>query len=347
MSKLEKPEHIIFIGANLYTDYIQYSYLQRVFPYIKDATHIHRYQTFSENILSTLIKDIKSIQKNSTIFVIDYYYKQLLSLLESYGYDIKEKKGNLLFRIDSVQIVVKEISLFKQLPDSTTMLNNSLAYFKVFGTDSNLEKMREEIGTHASLTRILPNCYNVIVKDADGEKCLTNLANTLELKILAVRSLKRALIDYLSQKGKTLTIAESCTGGLLAAKITSVSGASSVLNGSMVTYSNEIKQKWLGVQEETLKQYGAVSSECVSEMLDGIKRTADASIAVAISGIAGPTGGSEDKPVGTVYIGILNEKQKSVKKFLFEGDRTFIQELAARTALEMIIDSEKDFFEFF
>jgi nicotinamide-nucleotide amidase len=347
MSKLEKPEHIIFIGANLYTDYIQYSYLQRVFPYIKNATHIHRYQTFSKDILKDIIKDIENIQKNATIFIIDYYYEKFLSLIESYGYKIKEKKGGLLFNIGKAQIIAKKISLFKQLPDSTTMVNNSLAYFKVFGNNESLEKMREELGTHASLTKILPNCYNVIVKDADGEKRLTKLANTLNLKILAVRSLKRALIDYLAQKEKTLTIAESCTGGLLAAKITSVSGASQVLNGSMVTYSNEIKRDWLGVKEKTLQNFGAVSSECVSEMLDGIKKAANASIAVAISGIAGPTGGTKEKPVGTVYIGVLNKKEKTIQKFQFEGDRTFIQELAARTALEMIIDSEKDFFDFF
>ncbi len=347
MSKLEKPEHIIFIGANLYTDYIQYAYLRRVFPYIKDATHLHRYQTFSADVLEKILNEIKKIQKRATIFIIDYYYDELHKLLKDRGFEVQEKNGSLLFHIDNTPIVVKKVSLFEQLPESNTAFNSGLAYFKVFGDSASLEKVREELGSHASLTKILPSCYNVIIKDATGEKTLTKLAKELDLKILAVSSLKRALVEYLTAKKKTLTFAESCTGGLLAAKITSVSGASNVLNGSMVTYSNEIKQKWLGVKQETLEKYGAVSKECVSEMLDGIKKAANASIAVAISGIAGPTGGTKEKPVGTVFIGILNGDRKTVKEYHFSGDRTFIQELSARTALEMIIESEEEFFEFF
>ncbi len=347
MSKLEKPDHIIFIGSNLYTDYIQYAYLKRVFPYIKDATHMDRYQTLSPEIFTSIIDDIKKIGRNTTLFVIDYFYDDLINLLITSGYKLKEKNGSVLFNINSIQVIAKRISLFKQLPESATMLNSNLAYFKVFGDSESLEVMRIKLGTHASLTKILPSCYNVILKDAEGEKILTDIAQKLHLKILAVRSLKRALIDYFTHKKKTITIAESCTGGLLAAKITSVSGASNVLKGSMVTYSNDIKEKWLGVKKETLKEYGAVSKECVSEMLDGIQKAAQASIAVAISGIAGPTGGSEEKPVGTVFIGVLNDRSKRIEKFHFEGDRTFIQELAARTALEMVIDSEPGFFEFF
>ena len=347
MSKLEKPDHIVFIGSNLYTDYIQFNYLKRVFPYIKDATHIDRYQTLSPKIFTTILEDIKKIGRNSTLFVIDYLYEDLLNLLEVAGYELQGKNGSILFNLDSIQVIAKKITLFKQLPESATMLNSNLAYFKVFGDSESLEAMRSKLNTHASLTKILPGCYNVILKDAIGEKILTELSQKLNLKILAVRSLKRALVEYFAKKGKTITIAESCTGGLLASKITSVSGASKVLNGSMVTYSNDIKEKWLGVRKETLEEYGAVSKECVDEMLDGIQKAADASIAVAISGIAGPTGGTEEKPVGTVYIGVLNGNSRVIEKFLFEGDRTFIQELAARTALEMIIDSEKGFFEFF
>ncbi len=347
MSKLEKPDHIVFIGSNLYTDYVQFDYLKRVFPYIKDATHIDRYQTLSPEIFITIIDDIKKIGRNSTIFVIDYFYDNFVKLLKEAGFTLQEKNGSTLFNVETIQVIAKKISLFKQLPESAIMVNSNLAYFKVFGDSESLETMRTQLGTHASLTKILPSCYNVIIKNSEGEKILTELADSLNLKILAVRSLKRALVDYFAAKKKTITIAESCTGGLLAAKITSVSGASKILNGSMVTYSNDIKEKWLGVRKETLEKYGAVSKECVDEMLDGIQKAAKASIAVAISGIAGPTGGSEEKPVGTVYIGVLNGESKVIEKYHFEGDRTFIQELAARTALEMIIDSEEGFFEFF
>ena len=347
MSKLEKPNHIIFIGTNLYTDYIQYAYLKRVFPYIKDATHVGRYQTLNPQVFKEILEDIKLVNQNSTIFVIDFLYTELLKYLTENKIELNEKNSSVLFSIDSIQVAAKKVSLFKQLPESAVMVNSNMAYFKAFGKCDSLEEMQKELSNHASMTKILPNCYSIILKDAQGEKILTEAAKRLNLKILAVASLKQALVKYFSAKNKTISIAESCTGGLLATKLTSVSGASKIIEGTMVTYSNEIKHKWLGVSKETLDNYGAVSKECVSEMLDGIQKVANSSIAVAISGIAGPTGGSEEKPVGTVFIGILNGDKKNIQEFHFEGDRTFIRELSARTAIEMIIESEDGFFEFF
>jgi len=155
------------------------------------------------------------------------------------------------------------------------------------------------------------------------------------------------IIEYLIKENISITTAESCTGGLLAAKLTSVPGASSVIEGTMVTYSNRIKQNWLNVKTTTLENYGAVSKECVSEMLDGIENASSSSISIAISGIAGPTGGSAKKPVGTVFIGIKNGDKKKIKECHFNGDRSFIQEQSARKALEMLIQLEPDFFDFF
>lgn len=347
MSKIIKPEHIIFIGANLYTDFLQRSYLERVFPYIKDARHTTRYPSYSKEQFNTIIKDIKHIGEDTTIFVLDTFFETIIETLKKHKYKIFEKNSSLQFSIGNNLVFLKQITLFKQLPSPTKMISNNLSYFKIFGNQEQLEAFQKKISTHAVLTRILPNCYNAVIKDAQGEQILTETANELGLKVLPARSLKASLIHYLTHKKKTLTMAESCTGGLLASKITSVNGASRVLKGSMVTYSNEIKHQWLGVSKETLKAFGAVSAECVSEMLDGIQKAANASIAVAISGIAGPTGGSKAKPVGTVFIGVLNGRKKTIKEFHFQGDRGFIQELSARSALEMIIDSEEDFFNFF
>lgn len=144
------------------------------------------------------------------------------------------------------------------------------------------------------------------------------------------------IIKNLKKNKQTITFAESCTGGRVASAFTSISGASSVLNGSVVTYSNEIKSKWLGVREKTLIDYGAVSSECVSEMLNGVCNLAQANYAIAISGVAGPTGGTTQKPVGTVYIGIKTPKEIMVKRYLFKGDRESIQNQATTTAIELL-----------
>ena len=144
------------------------------------------------------------------------------------------------------------------------------------------------------------------------------------------------IINILKEKNQSITFAESCTGGRIAAEFTAISGASSVLNGSVVSYANEIKSKWLGVKEQTLIKYGAVSQETVEEMLTGILKMAEADHAIAVSGIAGPTGGTDEKPVGTVYIGVKNSKESIVQVHLFEGDREAVQKQATETAIALL-----------
>jgi len=146
----------------------------------------------------------------------------------------------------------------------------------------------------------------------------------------------KTIIDKLKQSNKTITFAESCTGGRIVAAFTAVSGASFVLNGSVVSYANEIKSQWLGVKEETLIEYGAVSKETVEEMLTGVLKMASADYAVAVSGIAGPTGGTDEKPVGTVYIGIKNSNQSIVQLYYFKGDRESIQKQATKSAIALL-----------
>lgn len=137
---------------------------------------------------------------------------------------------------------------------------------------------------------------------------------------------------------KTITTAESCTGGLVASMITKMPGSSDIFNGSIVTYSNKIKNQELNVKKETLEKYGAVSVQVVEEMLDGVMKKFDSNFAIAISGIAGPGGGSELKPVGTVVIGVCDdEKFKNVEVFMFEGDRQSVQKQAAKASFLQIL----------
>jgi len=143
------------------------------------------------------------------------------------------------------------------------------------------------------------------------------------------------IINTLKERNETITFAESCTGGRIVAAFTAISGASAVLNGSCVTYSNEIKSQWLGVNEQTLINHGAVSSQCVKEMLTGITEMANADHSIAVSGIAGPTGGTNEKPVGTVYLGVKIKGNICVEHHLFSGDREAVQEQATETAIAL------------
>ncbi len=144
------------------------------------------------------------------------------------------------------------------------------------------------------------------------------------------------IVAILKKDNHTISFAESCTGGRLASAFTAISGVSSIFNGSCVTYSNEIKHLWLGVDDEVLQRYGAVSEECVSQMLEGIVQLSKSDYAIAISGIAGPNGGSELKPVGTVYIGLTTPKTKEVFNCIFDGDREQIQQKATEFAIEKL-----------
>ena len=146
----------------------------------------------------------------------------------------------------------------------------------------------------------------------------------------------KSLITKLIEKNISITTAESCTGGLIASEITKYAGVSSIYPGSVVSYSNEIKMKLLKVKEQTLKEFGAVSKECVLEMLDGVGELMGADIAVAVSGIAGPDGGTKDKPVGLVFIGVKFKDNSLVEKHVFDGDRNEVQQKAKNRAFELV-----------
>ncbi len=142
----------------------------------------------------------------------------------------------------------------------------------------------------------------------------------------------------LRQRGETLALAESCTGGLLGAKLTAEPGASDFLLVDAVTYSNLAKTKFLGVDEEILRAHGAVSAEVAMAMAEGVRREAQASIGLAITGIAGPEGGTDAKPVGLVFIAIAAASGTRVIEKRFVGDRQQIQLFSAYAAMKMLLD---------
>ena len=347
MSKIQKPDFIVFIGASLYKDLVQRGHLERVYPYIKEAVHVNKFPTYSKSIIDETLKIVKFKKYPTAIFVQSKFYDKVDEELKANGLEAINKNGSKIYTVNGSIIILKKVELFNRLPFSVSISNKNISRFKVFGKEEALQKLEDQLCEHASIIKVLPTWYNVEIKDSEGESILINSEQNSDIKILPIRSLRSSIIKYFTKKGKKISCAESCTGGLLASKLTAVSGASAVIEGTMVTYSNRIKEKWLGVKKETLEQFGAVSSECVSEMLDGIQNASNSDIAIAISGIAGPTGGSEEKPVGTVYIGVKNGDKKTITRYAFKGDRSFIQEQSARTALEMLIFSEPEFFEFF
>ena len=148
----------------------------------------------------------------------------------------------------------------------------------------------------------------------------------------------RSLIRILTKKKLKISFAESCTGGLLASSITSSSGASKIFNLGFVTYSNQAKIKILKVNNSIIKKYGAVSHECCYAMVKNLSRISKANINVSITGIAGPKGGTKQKPVGLVYIGVKRGNKIQINKYLFKSKkRSSIQRATVKKALDLIL----------
>src|SRR5207249_5972734 len=149
-------------------------------------------------------------------------------------------------------------------------------------------------------------------------------------------TLEEVLVKLLIKKKQTLAIAESCTGGLLANRITNVAGASAVLLAGYICYANEAKIDILGVDPTLIEQHGAVSEEVARAMAEGARKRSRSTYALATTGIAGPSGGSEGKPVGTVYVALADDNNTKVRKLFFPSDRETFKQLTAQMAFEML-----------
>jgi nicotinamide-nucleotide amidase len=146
--------------------------------------------------------------------------------------------------------------------------------------------------------------------------------------------LEKTIGDLLREKGWTLSIAESCTGGLISDRITNVSGSSDYFMGGMVNYSNESKSKHLGVPSNDIKKYGAVSPQVAKKMAQGVQKAFDTTFGLSTTGVAGPTGGTKRSPVGRIFIGIAKGNRTWVKKLDLKRNRREIKEEAAEKALQ-------------
>ncbi len=154
-----------------------------------------------------------------------------------------------------------------------------------------------------------------------------------------LRESAKKILEIAAENKMKIACAESCTGGLLSALFTEISGASKVFDRAFITYSNQAKTEMLGVKKTTIETCGAVSFETAKEMVEGVIKNSPAELAVAITGIAGPSGGSVEKPVGLVYIAVFNRRAEklNIRKFNFAGDRDDVRKCAVTAALDMMV----------
>lgn len=224
---------------------------------------------------------------------------------------------------------------------------------KIFGyTKSQLEEIvRGYIKSRLIDCSIIEECLDsslVLTNNGEEDRIFNSITSDILCEIKdniygeGNTTLGQMAIEYLSYHKKKLAIAESLTGGLISDALVEIDGASAVLYESLVTYSNESKIKRLGVSRFTLDSHGAVSYECAYEMANGLLKNLDVDFAVSSTGIAGPSGGSDLKPVGLTYICIAERHGSKVYNHIFQGDRNSIRLQAANTALFYIINKLKN-----
>ncbi len=297
----------------------------------------------SKSSFATLGKLISTITSDSQILKDGMLIPQKASLFEERSYlleylacsinvlqmDEGQKMPELLMRNSGVQAT---IHLFEEdeLGVKTLLTPLAQTYEVTFTTTKFVEGwLRLDIES---------NKYGAISNFISAAKKL------LSHKLIASSNIISYIIDRLEKHSKKISFAESCTGGLLTYYFTKENGASKILDGSLITYSNALKENWLAVSHTTLQTQGAVSEACVKEMSEGVLDVSSADYAISISGIAGEMGGTALKPVGTVYIGVRSHNAHHEKHLHFFGDRNYVQHQSALYAIKMLLLLDKETF---
>ncbi|WP_373072740.1 CinA family protein [Sulfurimonas sp.] len=359
--------HLIFVGNKfIYNtslkDYVQRSVLKN-FDYIDNTTFYKEsdntlfleldslLNTESKVIIVTSKQNFSTIGKVLCTVTEDNQVLKEGMLIPSESYVYKEASYLLEYKNCAVNVLhIDEMQKFPKLlldsEDSKEVLN-------IFGEDEEslraiLNPVAQTYDLRLDIFTIIDGWIQVNVsskKFGEISKFIPSASKLLPYKIIQTDDMATYIIEKLTQFDKKITFAESCTGGLLSYFFTSRNGASNILDGSLVTYSNEIKANWLAVEEATLEEFGAVSSVVVKEMAEGALNVSEADFALSISGIAGDTGGTVDKPVGTVFVGLKTKDGFSKEEYLFlSGDRNYVQNQSVLHAVKILLLSSKDIF---
>lgn len=248
------------------------------------------------------------------------------------GVFTEQVQPRLIRRAGDVRVYAREVSV-AGMPESDVEQRIAPIYTTYPDVQTTILAVPGEIQIHLRVWS---------AEEASAQVMLNEMVERITLAlgehIFSTRgeSLEEVVAERLTMNGATIAVAESCTGGLVAERLTTVPGSSTYFLGGVVSYSNQLKSAWVDVPAELIEAKGAVSSEVACAMAEGIRRRAGATLGLAITGIAGPGGGSEEKPVGTVHIALANGTATKERLFRFPGDRERIRQQASQSALDMV-----------
>jgi len=297
----------------------------------------------SRNNFSTIGKLISTATSDNQVLKDGMLMPQKASLYEERSYLLEYKEA-------AVNVI--QIDENQKMPQILLQTKETLATIHVFDEPKEsliviLQPIAQTYEVQFEVTTLVNGWLQIDViskRYGDISNFINGAKNLFPNKLLASSNVVAYIIERLSQMKKKVSFAESCTGGLLSYYFTKHNGASNILDGSLVTYSNSLKENWLAVSHETLESNGAVSAEVVEEMSEGAMSVSSADYTLSISGIAGDSGGTKEKPVGTVYISARTHEVHHEERLQFQGDRNYVQEQSALYAIKMLLLIDKKTF---
>ena len=334
-TKTDFINQITFYEEN---DNTLFLYLQSVIDSVEKLIIITTKQNFSTvgKLISTITKDHQIVKEGMLIPSNSSIYE----------------KGSYLLEYEKCFINVLYADEMNKLPDILIENLSTMAEVHIFDEDIEsvnilLMPLSQTYDVVLNISIVVDGWLKVNIsskKYGNLSKFVNSAKQLLDTKLIATNNIIAYIINRLSHNEKKITFAESCTGGLLTYYFTKENGASKILDGSLITYSNELKENWLAVDESVLKEKGAVSFDCVKHMSDGALNVSNADYALSVSGIAGDGGGTDDKPVGTVFIGVRTQDKHDEEHLVFNGDRNYVQHQSALYAIKKLLLIDKKIF---
>ena len=358
--------HLLFIGNKfIYNKSLQEYIIRKVehkTDYISSITY------FKENDNSIFLYLEQELNSDDKLIIATTKQNfstvgKLISTVTSDNQIIKEnmlipsncsvfEEGSYLLEYKNSLTNVLQIDEMQKLPEILIDNNNSSAVMHLFDEDKDSAEIlftpiAQTYDVKINILTIVDGWLRVDIdskKYGNLSKFISSAKQLVPNKLISTTNIIKYIIERLSKNSKKITFAESCTGGLLSYYFTKENGASKVLEGSLITYSNDLKENWLAVEHNSINEDGAVSFKVVQEMTDGALNVSNADYALSVSGIAGDGGGTEFKPVGTVYIGVRDKNRHKEILLNLKGDRNYVQHQSVLYAIKMLLLSDKKIF---
>ncbi|MFT7003217.1 MAG: nicotinamide-nucleotide amidase [Sulfurimonas sp.] len=358
--------HLLFIGNKFIYNTPLQEYILRKIRQKTDFIASVTYFKESDNSLFLYLEEELNSSNNIIIVTTKQHFSTIGKVLCTVTSDNQVLKDNMLIPSNSSVFEersylleyknsitnVLHIDEMQNMPEVLLHYEDSKAVIHIFeetkeSVDSMLTPIAQTFDVKIDVITLIDGWLRVDIvskKYGNISKFINSTKQLLPDNLIAASNIVAYIIETLCKNQKKLTFAESCSGGLLSYYFTRENGASKILDGALVTYSNDIKENWLAVEHDALIEHGAVSSEVVKQMSEGALNVSNSDYALSISGIAGDGGGTELKPVGTVYIGVSSKTHHAQMHLKLDGDRNYVQHQSVLFAIKMLILIDKEMF---